>query len=67
MANALLYNSLMKQNEDPRVKLDEEVYEQFISIPLMNWDNTNWGIVLPMTQSCYDPSRELYVSFRNPS
>ena len=34
MANALLYNSLMKQNEDPRVKLDEEVYEQFIPDPV---------------------------------
>ena len=46
MANALLYNP-MKQNEDPRVKLDEEVYEQFIPDPANEPDNTNWGIVCP--------------------
>ena len=62
MANALLYNSLMKQNEDLRKLIDEEVYTQFISgFVEKPWDNTNWAIILPYDQSCYDASRELYV------
>lgn len=61
MANALLYNALMKENEVLREYIDTEEFKK-IEAKLTNcpWDPANWNL-LPYDNSCYDASREVYV------
>ncbi len=61
MANALLYNALMKENEALRTLIDEKEFKkitaQFEATP---WDPAQWYL-LPYDNSNYDASREIYT------